>query len=142
MSQAQYKQFLTRNPSGKPTHDAREFLKETIRSVATPKKSKTLAKSEKALQEEIESWLKSTHGVNWIVRSATHKPTTNAKGTPDILFCLKGVPFALEVKFTGGAMSHEQKDAQKLMPIDGWNHAVVWDIEEVREFINTTLKKT
>lgn len=107
------------------------------------------AKNEAELQRQIVGWLKSSRGVHWVIWSRTDKPTTNARGTPDICFVIRqtdhfkkfgGTPFpvpvAWEVKIGDAKLRPEQDEAGKAMILDGWRWAVIRSLKEAKDFLD------
>lgn len=102
-------------------------------------------KNEAELQRLIVSWLKSARGVNWVIWSRTDKPTTNAKGTPDICFARRMIGhgwkeytqcIAWEVKLPGEKLKPDQEEAREAMIKDGWMHAVIHSLTEAKQFLD------
>lgn len=78
------------------------------------------AKSEREFQEQCVALLRQ-RGVKRVVRSRTDKRTSNAVGTPDLLFCYHRRACAYECKFDKGRLSNEQGIALAEFLEDGWH---------------------
>jgi hypothetical protein len=88
---------------------------------------------EKAIQEEIESWLKSLGSRCYYVRSRMDKAHTMRCGTPDFIGWIDGMPFALEVKRKGGKVTNEQAGELLRSKLAGAEVGVVTSLEQAQE---------
>jgi len=81
--------------------------------------------TEKELHKEIAAILDAKGIV--FVRSRMDRRTTQAKGTPDFLFSIRGYSFAWEVKTEKGRLSLEQERMldRMSMPPNNWNVSVI-----------------
>ena len=87
--------------------------------------------AEKALQRLCELEL-SRRGI-WYLHLS---PRAREKaGTPDILCCVKGKAWAIELKSQTGRLSHDQANTMQVMKLNGWHTAVVRSYEEFREVV-------
>lgn len=88
------------------------------------------ARQEKQLHRLIEAEL-TRRGVV-VIHSAMHRRTTTAKGVPDFLFAIKGVPYAIEAKTATGRIREEQAWMLARMKENGWHCAIVRSFEEFK----------
>lgn len=86
---------------------------------------------ESKFHEEIIAYLKSL-GVRGIIHSRTDQPTTQARGVPDLLFALDGVPVALEAKVKNRKPTPEQHGWLTALTLDGWITALVRSMADVQ----------
>lgn len=98
------------------------------------------AKTEKQLQKQIVQYL-SLRGIE-VIRSRMDKRTTGTKGTPDLIFSVRGpngipMPCAFEVKMDTGVVSRAQNDMLQRLKTspNAWNVRVVRNFIEVVDFM-------
>lgn len=72
-----------------------------------------------------------------VIRSAMHRRTSNQKGTPDLLFAYRGIPYAIEVKRPGGKVRPEQEETLRALSRNGWRVAVLDDVQAAITFVQT-----
>ena len=96
-------------------------------------KAKSDVKREKELQNQIENFLR-LRGITPI-RSATHRETSNNKGTPDFLFAVIGRAVAIECKLPGQEPTADQQRMLQALASDGWRVAVVYSLDEARSVV-------
>jgi hypothetical protein len=103
------------------------------------------ARSEKALQRQIENYLR-LRGIE-VIRSRMDRKTSNNVGTPDLLFAVENLSaghaprvyaLALEVKLPGRKLDPEQEKMREAMTThpNGWTHRTVNSVEEVKSFLD------
>ena len=63
-------------------------------------------------------------------------------GLPDLLFCYRGLAFAVELKCAIGHLDDAQRDALERLEHDGWRVSVVWSLAGLDEFIKKHTEKT
>lgn len=85
---------------------------------------------EGAFHERIMAYLKGI-GVRGIVHSRMDQATTQARGVPDFLFAIDGVPLALEAKVRNRKPTPEQLGWLAALRLDGWHTAVVRSMADV-----------
>ncbi len=90
-------------------------------------------KREKDLQEQITNWLRLRNIT--VIRSATHRKTSNNMGCPDLIFCVRGKAVAFEVKLPGRKPTPEQEKFLAALSADGWHIAVIHSIDGARVFV-------
>lgn len=131
--------FLLRKPQFAKRLTAEERKKQGILT-AEEALAKLEARSERELQDQIVNLLH-LRGVKRVIRSRMDKKTTNAKGTPDLLFvypffggvsCYPGTPLAFEVKIGSEELSDDQKAAELELTLDGWRHHVIRSLDEAK----------
>ena len=94
---------------------------------------KAAVKNERELQKLIANELL-RNGI-YYTQSATHKRTTNALGTPDFIFCVKGQYCAVEVKHGNGKVRPEQSFALSEIRLNGGRAEVVHSFQEFASFL-------
>lgn len=92
---------------------------------------------EKAIQEEIEQWLKSLGKHCFYVRARMDKPHTVRAGTPDFIGWLNGKPFALEIKRKGGKPTVEQNGELLRCQLAGAVVGVAHSLDEAKEILKS-----
>jgi hypothetical protein len=95
---------------------------------------KAWAKTERQLQNQIVQYL-GLRGIE-VVRSRMDRKTTGVKGTPDLIFSVRGPcgiprPCAFEVKMDNGVVSRAQNDMLQRMKAS----PNCWDVRVVRSLI-------
>lgn len=93
--------------------------------------SKEEVKNEKELQEQIRGYLEQNNTV--VIRSRMDKKTGTPVGTPDLLFAVRGMAVAFEVKLPGRRTTPEQDKMMKRMSANGWSCFVVYSFDEAIE---------
>lgn len=94
---------------------------------------KAAARREKELQQTCASMLRLRD--IWFSASRMDKPSTNAKGTPDFLICMRGKFVAVEFKRPGQQPTDEQLQALKAIERNGGIVRIVTSEREFVEFI-------
>jgi hypothetical protein len=92
-----------------------------------------LPANERALQNQIENWLR-LKGIT-AIRSRMDRKTSNNKGTPDFLFAVKGRAVAVECKLPGIRPTIEQQKILVALANDGWKVAVIHTLDELRSLL-------
>jgi hypothetical protein len=95
---------------------------------------KAWAKTERQLQNQIVQYL-GLRGIE-VVRSRMDRKTTGVKGTPDLIFSVRGPcgiprPCAFEVKMDNGVLSRAQNDMLQRMRTS----PNAWDVRVVRSLV-------
>jgi hypothetical protein len=95
---------------------------------------KAWAKTERQLQNQIVQYL-GLRGIE-VVRSRMDRKTTGVKGTPDLIFSVRGPcgiprPCAFEVKMDNGVLSRAQNDMLQRMRTS----PNAWDVRVIRSFV-------
>lgn len=105
------------------------------RNPTSPEKIKGMAdtKAEKELHRECVQWL-GLKGVRAVVDSRMDKKTSQPRGVPDLLFVLRGVPFAIELKAGNNQPRPEQKLWLEDMAADGWKTYTVRTLAALMAF--------
>lgn len=66
----------------------------------------------------------------------------NMRGVPDELFAYRprgqsyAIPCAWEYKVKGGRLDPEQEERIEEMRLDGWHVAVIWSVQQAKEFLD------
>ena len=92
--------------------------------------AKSDVKREKELQVQIVNWLL-LRGIT-VIRSGTHRKTSNNVGCPDLIFCVRGRACALEAKLPGQKPTPEQERFMCALANDGWIVKVIHSLDEAR----------
>lgn len=95
---------------------------------------------ESAFHDEIMSYLRRA-GIRGVVHSRMDKASTQAKGVPDFLFAVEGVPVALEAKVKGRKVTPEQAGWLTALRLDGWITSVVRSIKDVAHVLGQAREK-
>ena len=95
---------------------------------------KAWAKTEKQLQRQIAQYL-ALRGIE-VIKSRMDRKTTNARGTPDLIFSVRGPggiprPCAFEVKMDSGVVSRAQNDMLQRLRASPNS----WDVRVIRSFV-------
>lgn len=61
-------------------------------------------------------------------------------GWPDLVFCVAGKPFAVELKAPGGRLSDDQRECMGAMQRDGWHTYVCRTFAEFRDVLDNEPK--
>lgn len=96
---------------------------------------------EAEIQEGIEQWLKTQSHRCWWDRKRMDKATTSRIGVPDITGVFDSVAFGIEVKRPGQKPSAEQLGELAWMRKVGAQTAVVFSVEEARDFLLGLVEK-
>lgn len=94
-----------------------------------------VAKCERELQKQLVNLLR-LNGVRFVINQRFGVKTTAPKGTPDILFSIKGLACAWEVKMPGEKPSADQVKAMEEMSSDGWRCAIVTTYDQALGLFN------
>lgn len=116
-----------------PKDDRQEFGKAGVTSAEAQQKFERNA--ERKLHEQIVGFLR-IKGVRFIVRSRMDRKTTNAVGTPDIIFCFCSKFIALEVKVGTNNLTNAQRQALEDIIEDGGISLVVRSLEAVKTLLD------
>lgn len=98
-------------------------------------KQKCDDRNEKELQRQIEDYLRQ-RDIRYVCRSRMDRRTTNAKGTPDFIFCFASKFVALEVKVGNNQLSSEQARAILDIIHNGGIAEVVRSLERVKQILD------
>ena len=93
------------------------------------------ARAEKELQRLCEQEL-SRRGIRAWLHLRTRAQAAACPGWPDLVFCCKGIPFAVELKTPSGRLRPEQERQLADMARDGWRVEVVRTFEQFRELFS------
>ena len=76
------------------------------------------------------------------VRHAVHiRPgQKTCDGLADLIFCYRGIPFAVELKQKTGRIDDAQRDCLADMMADGWNVRVCYSLSQFDSFIQEVVK--
>lgn len=85
---------------------------------------------EQSIQASILKWLAKQPNC-WVVKTIT----SNKKGTPDILACIKGAFVAIEVKRPGGRVTRLQHYQLDRIQECGGHATVAYSLDEVKKFL-------
>ena len=100
---------------------------------AAERKAASVARRERALQRDCESYLRRI-GIEYLHLS----PRAREKiGWPDLVFAVRGVRWAVELKVPGGRLTDAQARRLEALERNGWHVAVCWSYEEFVNTINT-----
>ncbi len=92
---------------------------------------------EAELQDSIEELLQGFGQAAYWVRARMDLPTTTKKGTPDFVGCVRGIPFAMEVKRKGSKPTVEQLGELLRARLAGAKTATVYSLAEARDFLDS-----
>lgn len=90
--------------------------------------SRQTAQLERELQRDVIGLLR-RNGITPIW-SATSKKTSNNIGTPDILFAVRGIAVAWELKIPPHKLDEAQEEMRNNLLCDGWRYAVITTYEQ------------
>jgi hypothetical protein len=62
-------------------------------------------------------------------------------GLADLIFCYRGIPFAVELKQKTGRIDDAQRDCLADMMADGWNVRVCYSLSQFDSFIQEVVKQ-
>lgn len=96
---------------------------------------------EAEIQEGIEQWFKTQSHRCWWDRKRMDKATTSRAGVPDITGVFASVAFGIEVKRPGQKPSAEQLGELAWMRKAGAQTAVVFSVEEAKDFLLGLIEK-
>lgn len=100
--------------------------------------AKYISREEKRLQQEMQGWL-TIKGIV-VGRQRMDKKSNMPLGWPDLVFCIKGEAFAIEVKLSGRMPEPDQEHMLRRMKENGWRVGVVHSLDELREIVVPFLK--
>lgn len=92
--------------------------------------SKYEAGQERELQRDIAQYLR-LHRI-WFDQDSMAKRRRGTIGTPDFLFCYRGVAVGCEAKTSTGKLSPEQDQAHELMRANGWRIIVARSVADLQ----------
>lgn len=87
------------------------------------------SRSERELQKDIVGLLK-VNGVKEVTASRMDRRTTNRVGTPDLIFCFRGIACAWEVKRPRQNLRESQIEVAKRMVDDGYVVAAIRSLQD------------
>ena len=96
---------------------------------------------EAEIQEGVEQWLKTQSHHCWWDRKRMDKPTSSRLGVPDFIGAFAGIPFGMEIKRPGQKPSAEQLAELAWMRKAGAQTAVVFSVEEAKDFLLGLIEK-
>ena len=96
---------------------------------------------EAEIQEGVEQWLKTQSHHCWWDRKRMDKPTSSRLGVPDFIGAFAGIPFGMEIKRPGQKPSAEQLGELAWMRKAGAQTAVVFSVEEAKDFLLGLIEK-
>lgn len=116
---------------------AKEHKQELGRAAETMPEveARMVVQAEKALHKQILDWLH-MKGVKGVIRARMDRKSTLPVGVPDMLFSVKGVPVAIEVKVGKNQPSSEQKVWMADLKADGWMTGIVRSLDDVIQIYN------
>lgn len=97
-------------------------------------------KNEKELQNQIVQYLR-MRGVKFLIWQSMARKSGLPPGSPDLIFCYNGYPFAWECKYGSGKRTPEQSDAEKQMQADGWIVQLVKSIGDAKRILDGCQKE-
>ena len=100
--------------------------------------TKADAKAEKILQVQCENYLR-LNDIEFLHLSSRAR---EKEGWPDLVFCLRGIPWAVELKTATGTVSEEQSRVLTNMTHNGWTVRVIRSFMEFRKIVMAGLPKS
>ena len=91
-------------------------------------------KAERDLHKQIVSYLEQHHGIK-VGHARMDRKSTFTVGWPDLTFAIQGKACALELKVGTNVLESEQRECLAKMVADGWSVAVVYSLEEAKEWL-------
>jgi len=122
-----------------PAEQRRRFLRGTAGMTADEALNAARVKSERDLQNLIESYFRVRNIV--AIRSRMDKATTTPVGTPDFVLALRSRATAIEVKLPGEELEPEQARMKAAMTAgpNEWNWVTVHSLDEVKALVHKSL---
>lgn len=91
------------------------------------------ARQERELERQCENLLR-LRGI--VFRHERGKASKgNEPGWPDLTFAVRGIPYAVELKARGGAVTREQQEMLYRMAVNGWRVQVVYGYDAFSELV-------